>query len=84
MLDFLMDEKDMTPTEVFELGLRMAYNLKKYTWIIVGQKIKLELLSDKKSNTGLLIWWIIVGQKIDFGAFFGIFTHFLRFLPILY
>jgi hypothetical protein len=31
MLDFLMREKDMTPTEVFELGLRMAYNLKKYT-----------------------------------------------------
>ena len=31
MLDFLMSEKDMTPTEVFELGLRMAYNLKKYT-----------------------------------------------------
>lgn len=28
-LDFLINEKGMTPTEIFEQGLKMTYNLKK-------------------------------------------------------
>lgn len=30
-LDYLVNEKGMTYTEIFEMGLRMTYNLKKFT-----------------------------------------------------
>lgn len=30
-LDFLVDQKGMTYTEIFESGLKMIYNLKKFT-----------------------------------------------------
>ena len=48
-LDFLVNEKGMTYTEVFKEGLKMTYNLKRVLGIIVGQKIKTELLSDKNT-----------------------------------